>query len=125
MDIFYVTHVDGREIENSLIKTRTTNRGRGLAITAQLLENRIPARATTVYIVGRTEYAAPILALTNTVYQVKGSVEFIPEPDKRYVVRGELGETYSAVWIEEEASSLLMGNKVEIHGSSKLGTFEK
>ncbi|MBP9915910.1 MAG: hypothetical protein KBF24_06860, partial [Thiobacillaceae bacterium] len=72
-----------------------------------------------------TEYAAPILTLTNTVYQVKGAVTFKPEDYRNYVVRGELGESYSAVWLEEELTGKTVGKKIEIHGSAKLGTFEK
>lgn len=75
--------------------------------------------------IARTQYAAPILALTGTIYQVKGVIEFTPLPDRSYVVRGELGDAYSAVWIEEDGSGTLVGKKVEIKGSAKLSAFEK
>jgi len=53
------------------------------------------------------------------VYQIKGVVEFTPKADTRYVVRGELGENYSAIWIEETASQQLVGQKVEVQGVAK------
>lgn len=124
-DFFYVSHVDGREIENSRAKTRRMNHGQGLNMTPFILENPIPAKLAILTIVGRTEYAAPILALTNTTYQVTGTVEVIPEADTTYVVRGVLGESYSAVWVEEEKTHKVVGKKIEINSSSKLGIFEK
>lgn len=124
-DFYYVTTVDGAEIENSRIKTIQVNQGRGMNMTPSVLERSVPARAITLGIVARTDYAAPILALTNTVFEVKGTVEFTPEPSKTYTVRGDLGETYSAVWIEDDESKALVGKKVEVNGPARLGFFEK
>lgn len=124
-DFFYLSHVDGRQIENSREKTLRMNRGRGMSMTPQTLENPIPAKSTVLTLFGRTEYAAPILAFTNTTYQVSGSIEFTPETNMTYVVRGVLGENYSAVWLEEDITQKVVGNKIELSGSSKLGIFEK
>lgn len=124
-DFFYVAEIDGKRIENSRVRTLSANQGRGMHMTPSLIERNVPARNATFTLVGRTEYAAPILTLTNTVYQVKGAVTFKPEDYRNYVVRGELGESYSAVWLEEELTGKTVGKKIEIHGSAKLGTFEK
>ena len=124
-DFFYISELDGRRIEDSRIRTLTVNRGRGFNMVPEVIERNVPAQKATFTLVGRTEYAAPILALTNTVYQVTGKVTFAPETYRHYVVRGELGENYSAVWIEEEGTGKTVGEKIELHGPSKLGTFEK
>ncbi len=124
-DFFYLTEVDGKRIEDSRIKTIQVNQGRGFYMQPVALERKIPARTSVLKIVGRTEYAAPILALTNTVYQVAGEVSFRPEADRTYVVKGELGETRSIVWIEDAESGAMVANKIEIKGSAALGTFEK
>jgi hypothetical protein len=34
--------------------------------------------------------------------------------DKVYVIKGDLGKDYSAVWIEEESTHTVVGNKVEL-----------
>lgn len=94
-------------------------------MTPVVLQREIPAQPTALTIVARTEYAAPILAMTNAVYQVKGEVRITPDPNKTYVVRGELGESYSAVWIQEEGTNVVVGTKVETKGSAKLGFFEQ
>lgn len=124
-DFFYLSHVDGKQIEDSRSKTLRMNQGRGMQMTPYILQNPIPVKPTVLSIVGRTEYAAPILTLTNTVYQLKGEVEVNPEPNKTYVVRGELGENYSAVWLEDQETQTVIGKKIEATGSTKLGTFEK
>jgi len=124
-DFFYLTEVDGKRIEDSRIKTIQVNHGRGFYMQPVVLERKVPARMSTLKIVGRTEYAAPILALTNTVYQVVGDVSFRPEANRTYVVKGELGEAYSVVWIEDAESGVMVVNKIEIKGSAALGTFEK
>lgn len=94
-------------------------------MTPEIIERRIAISPTVLTIVGRTEYAAPILAFTNDVYEVKGDISFTPEENKTYSVYGELGENYSAVWLEDESNHTVVGNKIEIHGSAKLGIFQK
>lgn len=124
-DMYYALTVDGNDIDNMRFKTRRQNEGRGMMMNVVEAERKIPARQTRVSVVARTIYAAPILAMAGTVYQVKGDIVFIPEPNKAYIVRGALDEAYSAVWIEEESTKTVVGEKVEIKGSAKLGFFEK
>ena len=124
-DFFYISEIDGRRIEDSRLKTLRVNQGRGLNMTPSVIERNVPAQRATFTLVGRTEYAAPILALTNAVYQITGKVTFSPETYRSYVVRGELGENYSAVWLEDEVTGKTVGEKIEVTGPSKLGVFEK
>lgn len=124
-DLFYATHVDGQAVQNSREATRARNYGRGpLYLHSALLSRPIPARETTVRIAGRTEHAAPILALTMAEYALSGDVHFTPEPDKTYIVRGRFRPQYSVVWIEDADTKTVVG-KVEVNGSAKLGIFEK
>ena len=124
-NFFFVSTVDGKKVENSLIKTRQVNYGRGLHMTPELIERQVAIQPTVITVVGRTEYAAPILALTNDVYEVKGEISFTPVENRTYSVYGELDENNSAVWLEDESDHKVIGNKIEIQGSAKLGIFEK
>jgi hypothetical protein len=124
-EFFYLAEVDGRRIEDSLRRTMVRNQGLGFHMTPALVERNVPAKASTYRITGRTGYAAPILALTNPVYEVTGTVSFTPEPYKTYVVRGELGASYAAVWMEEEGTQKIVGEKIEVRGSSELGILQK
>ncbi len=124
-DYFSLEAIDERNIPNSRLSTRIANKGKGFRMAPVLMERKVPVQIATFKIVARTEYAAPILALSNTVYQVIGKVSFTPEVGKAYVVKGELGENYSGVWIEEESSHKVVVNKTEVNGSAALGFFEK
>lgn len=123
-DFFYISHIDGREIQNSVMATRSLNYGGGMFMYPKVLTHEVPAKEISLTIVGRTEYAAPILAMTHAVYQVKGQVKFTPEENKKYVVKGALGENYSAVWIEEAETHSVVGKKIETNGSAKPGAFQ-
>jgi hypothetical protein len=99
-----------------------------------VIKREIPAQNTTLTLVARTDYAAPVLALSRTVYEVKGDIEFRPAPNKTYVVKGVLEPNHGSVWLEEETcnadcppgeTSALVGDKIETSEPTKLGFFEK
>jgi hypothetical protein len=46
---------------------------------------------------------------------VSGTVTFAATPDQTYVVKGQLGPDYSAVWIETSAGEIV-GTKIEKRG---------
>lgn len=126
VDFFVVEAIEETDINNSVYETRRGNRGRGMRMTPYLTGRPVVAgRPIKIELRGRTEFAAPIQALTSTVYQVQGTVEFTPKAEGKYVVRGQLGDTYSAVWLEDAANGQPIGQKVEIKGSAALGFFEK
>lgn len=125
VDFFYLDKIDGKGIENSRYRTGVENYGNGLLMSPIVLDREVPARSALFTIEGRTEYAAPILAFSNPVYEIAGTVKFTPEEGKTYIVKGELTEEYSAVWIEELESGKLIGEKVEIQGSAKIGFLKK
>ena len=125
-DFFVVEEIDGAKVNNSLNETLRRNQGKGMAMTPSIVSRPVIAdKPLKLLIKGRTHFAAPILALAGTVYQVRGTVEFTPKADGKYVVRGKLGDEYSVVWIEDAATAEPVGNKVEVKGSAKLGLLEK
>ncbi len=123
-DIFYLSHIDGKEIINSRSETMGASYGRGNYLSMVILNNSVPAQEHSFTIVGRTEYAMPIRALTGTVYEVKGDVVFSPIPSEAYIVKGTLSEEKSAVWIEKISDGEVI-ETIEIDGAAKLGVFEK
>lgn len=125
VDFFFLAKVDGHAVYESLTATAVANSGNGFAMTPSVVERPIPAKPSTVTIKGRTHYAAPILELANTVYEISGDVAFNPLPNHSYVVKGVLEEAHSAVWIEDKATGQVVGNKIEVEGSTALGLLEK
>ncbi len=124
-DIFYLSRVDGQNIRSSLNATREASYGQGPVLTTKLVSTRVPSREGTFTLVGRTEYAAPIQALTGTVYEVQGDIAFAPRPNETYVVKGQLGPDYSAVWIESRETGEVVQKKIEIHGNTALKIWQK
>ena len=124
-DLFYVTEVDGRHIEDSRSKTREVNSGRGAVMDPVILQRQVPAGARVLRIAGGTEYAAPVMAFTNPVFQVAGDVKVELGSGKTYVVTGELGEGYSGVWVVDESSNEIIGSKVEIRESASSGSVQE
>lgn len=125
IDLFYVASIDGKAIVDSRSSTQQANAGRGGKLTPVLDERESSVNLTTYSLVGRSEYATSLLALTKPVYEVKGELKAALLADHRYVVRGELGEQYSAVWLEDEDEHRIVGDKIEIHGSARLGILSK
>ena len=111
-DFCVLRTVDGRQISNSINETLERGRGKGLTLYAWVTDRRIPAVASKAGIKCQTVHAAPILALTGTVYSVEGTVDFQPKPDGRYVVKGVLASTGSSVWIEDATSGEVVTAKV-------------
>jgi len=124
-DFFYIASVDGNAVEQSLDKTVGANFGQGFNMNPQIVQRTVPARSMKLELVGRTHHAAPIQSLFSTEFQVKGPLSFTPEAEHTYIVHGELGENYSAVWLEDLGSGTIVGQKIEIHGSAALGILEK
>lgn len=122
-DAFYLTSVDGREVENS--RLRLENAHYDVAPDKILVKRDIPATELTLGIEGRTLYSAPIMTLMSTVHRVAGTVDFVPEAGKTYAVKGQLGDNYAAVWIEDAATHDIVTERVEIRGPNSLGFFEK
>jgi len=123
-DFFFLNQYNGKDADNGLQASARDNQGTGMIIAVVKEFSRpIPARAATFFIVGRTHCAAPIMELTGTVLLVGGKVEFTPEPDGVYVIKGELTPDHSAVWIEDEKRGVQVSNKLQINGLAKAGFF--
>jgi hypothetical protein len=124
-DFFVLWKVDGKDIKTSIHSTASANSGRGLHMKPVVIGRDVPARPSRITLLAKTHYAAPILAMGGDVYRVVGEMDFDPAPNTTYIVKGTLTEDYSAIWLEEEASGTLVGQKIEVEGSAKLGFWSK
>lgn len=124
-DFFYLSHIDGNKIEDSRSESLSASYGNGNNLTTAVLSNPVPAKTLTLTIVGRTVYAMPIRALTGTVHEVKGDIEFTPAEGANYIIKGTLAEDKSSVWIEDTAKPNEVIESIVVDGPSKLGIFQK
>lgn len=99
-------------ISNAINETLERGRGKGMTLHAWVPERRVPATPTKAGLKCQTVHAAPILAMTGTVYVVEGTVEFQPKPDGRYIVKGVLAPTGSSAWIEDASSGEAVSSKI-------------
>jgi hypothetical protein len=123
-DLFYLSHIDGRSIRNSRSASMSASYGQGNRLSTVLINNSVPVGSHSFTVVGRTVYAMPARALASTVYEVKGDIEFSPEQDASYIIKGVLAEEGSSVWIANSSTGEVV-KKIEVQGPSKLGLFKK
>jgi hypothetical protein len=117
---FFLEAYDGHEVQNALVATQRRNSGRGMAMATEGYSRQVPAQEATFHLTGRTHCAAPIIEVGHTVYLIEGDVEFAPQGDGQYVVKGELRDDYSAVWVEDQLTGKQLGNKLLVKGSTAL-----
>ena len=89
---FALTHIDGK-----LVRSVSGNAGP--------VTRAVPARLMKVTLNALIGFTFPYMTLsaiaTGSLWSVAGEFDFTPEPGKRYVVKGEIREKGSSVWIEE------------------------
>jgi hypothetical protein len=117
---FVLDAYEGHDVQNALIVTERQNSGRGLAMTIEDYSRSVPAQEAVFHIKGRTHCAAPIIEVANTVYMIEGDVKFAPQGGGRYVIKGELREDHSALWVEDVSTGKQCGNKLLVKGSTAL-----
>jgi hypothetical protein len=123
-DFFFLYEYNGKAADNAMQASARDNAGSGPVFTVvKGFSRMVPARTATIFIAGRTHCAAPIMEMVGTVRLVGGEVEFTPEADAVYVIKGELTADHSAVWIEDERKNLQVSNKLLIKGPAKAGFF--
>lgn len=112
LHVFEITQVEGRRLASSSIATRRANEGRGWVVNPVALTNEVPQRPSRLRLQATTQYAAPILALTQPTCQAQGEVSFAPEAGKTYRVTGRIAADACEAWIEELGSGRAVTDKV-------------
>lgn len=103
--LFVLSEVDGNRIDTSIGASAGASHGRGFALTTSIIERQVPAKPMKVALRATHTTAAPIHAIASqmagTFFSVDGVVDFSPQPNGKYVVKGELKKDASSVWIED------------------------
>ena len=111
---FVLAEVDGKPAVNALGSSMSASSGQGMHLKVQQMERKVKAGATQLKLVGRVGYAAPIQQIfkSDSSYAVEGVIDVTLKPDTRYRVAGILDSFRREVWLEEEVSSQVIGQKV-------------
>ncbi|MGE0115100.1 MAG: hypothetical protein AB7T07_09495 [Steroidobacteraceae bacterium] len=103
--MFALVAIDGNRVPNAFTVSASASYGRGASLTAIYPARTIQARPMKVTLRGSHATGAPIHAmasqLAGTFFSVEGTVDFSPEADRQYLVKGELKKEKSSVWIED------------------------
>jgi hypothetical protein len=103
--LFAVTAVDGNRIGNAFGSTAAASYGAGAFITAVYPERKVPIRQMKLTLLGSHATGAPINELASkmagTFFSVEGTVDFLPEANHVYLVKGDLKKEKSSVWVED------------------------
>jgi hypothetical protein len=102
-EFFYVSQIDGKQINESLSATRGKSYGQGSHMAVEIINRDIPVRSMKVKLEGRVAYAAPFLELAHlgSMYSTSAVIEFEPSEGHTYVVKGKLSESGSEIWLED------------------------
>jgi hypothetical protein len=117
---FVVAEIDSHQIENGISKARAASRGMGFLLEGGYASSRqVPARPMKVKLIGTHVTGAPIhemySRLAGTFFSVEGETTFTPVPDGTYVVKGELKESSSSVWIEDTKTNQPVTERIVAH----------
>lgn len=114
--LFVLDGVDGNRIANSFGASASASHGRGFALTTSIVERQVPAKPMKVSLRASHTTAAPIQAIASqmagTFFSVDGVVDFTPQPNGKYVVKGDLKKESSSVWIEDANTQQPVTEKV-------------
>jgi hypothetical protein len=103
VQLFYVSKVNGKVIENALNATSRFNYGKGLVVQAQTPQRFVPAnRELPLEICAETYNGAPILDLLRADAKKCETLTMTFEADKRYYVTGLIEDKAASVRITED-----------------------
>ena len=114
--LYVLSEVDGHKIAESFSASQQASRGLGAGLITKVVTRQVPAKPMKVVLRASHITGAPIQALfsqaAGTFWSVEGPVDFTPQADGRYVVRGELKKEGSSVWIEDARTNQPVTDKV-------------
>ena len=114
--VFALMRINGEGIDNTFVASARASSGKGFQLTTRMEIRKVFAKPMKATIRGSHITAAPIQqimrSVAGTFYSVEGVVDFSPQPDKVYAVRGELKPEGSAVWIEDVETNQRVTEKI-------------
>jgi hypothetical protein len=103
--MFAATNIDGNRVMNAFWASAVASNGRGNNLSTVFPERQVKATPMKVTLKGSHATGAPIAAIASqiagTFFSVEGVVDFTPQPNGKYAVKGELKKEKSSVWIED------------------------
>ena len=112
LHVFEMTQVDGRRLSSSSMATTRAGQGNGMTVTPVALTNELPLAALRLRLQAATQYASPVVSMSNPSCRTVGEVSFTPQEGKRYAVKGRIEAKACEVWIEDLATGQAVTDKI-------------
>lgn len=119
VDFFEIKHFDDQQLHTSYLNTADNHYMKGMTIDTFLYQRKVPAGKHRVFIEAKRLLGAPMFALKDRHLAVSGWVDVELQEGEIYYVSGEIGEHYSAVWLEN-TSRQRVSEKLETGASPPL-----
>ncbi|WP_457417798.1 hypothetical protein [Roseateles sp. P5_E7] len=119
LHVFEITQVDGRRLASSSMASTRAGQGSGMTLTPVALTNELPLRPAQLRLQAATQYASPMLAMSNASCRTFGEVRFTPAEGKRYIVNGQIAENVCEVWIEDLETRQPVTEKISGPGTGR------
>lgn len=111
---YYLSEFEGEPVRvNVLAASIDASRGRGADLRIAPVERQVRAGRVKLRIAGQVGYAAPVQSLFKSAasFKVDGMLEAELQPNARYRVKGALDAYRREVWLEEEDTGRIVGQK--------------
>jgi hypothetical protein len=114
--MFVIKELDGKPIPNSFGDSATRSHGQGMKLTPVTTRREVPAKKLKVKLRGSGTAGAPILSIIDSIVgddpEVEGVVDFEPAEGRQYIVKGQLQEHGSSIWIEDAETGQPVTEKI-------------
>ncbi|WP_295642211.1 hypothetical protein [uncultured Methylibium sp.] len=111
---YYLSEFEGEPVRvNILFASIDASRGRGADLRLAPVERRVRAGRVKLKMAGQVGYAAPVQSLFKSAaaFKADGVLEADLQPNARYRVKGALDAYRREVWLEEEDTGRIVGQK--------------
>ncbi|KQV52637.1 hypothetical protein ASC95_07365 [Pelomonas sp. Root1217] len=119
LHVFEMTEVDGRRLSSSSMASARAGQGNAMTLAPVALTNELPPQSARVRLQAATQYASPLVAMSNPSCRTVGDVSFTPQDGKRYTVAGHIAADRCEVWIEEMATGQVVTEKLTGPGTER------
>ena len=113
---FMLSEIDGNKLVDSWMATRSANHGRGTFFTPKMKSWEVLPEAATFTLVGLVFFPTDAQALFGDAREVEGTIQFTPDSNEVYTVRGQITEESSEVWLEDSSGKIVKEKIVKVRG---------
>lgn len=119
LHVFEITEVDGRRLPSSSMASARAGEGSRMTLAPVALSNELPLASLRVRLQAATQYASPLVALSQPSCRTVGEVAFTPQDGRRYAVSGRIAAEACEVWIADAASGRAVTEKISGPGTGR------